>query len=82
MHNSKNVYTAISSSAQVKNVLTNPQGKKYPQVETRSLRLAVWKVPGKVCKWKEKAQQLNTNQPGVSGIGDVIIDKLILFKYL
>ena len=81
---------------QVKNVLTNPQGKKYPQVETRSLRLAVWKVPGKVCKWKEfqamlpslshiqgeKAQQLNTNQPGVSGIGDVIIDKLILFKYL
>ena len=83
---------------QVKNVLSNPQGKKkkYLQVETRSLRLAVWKVPGKVCKWKEfqamlpslshiqgeKAQQLNTNQPGVSGIGGAIIDKLILFKYL
>ena len=96
MHNSKNVYTAIISSASGKKCVDKSTREKYPQVETRSLRLAVWKVPGKVCKWKEfqamlpslshiqgeKAQQLNTNQPGVSGIGDVIIDKLILFKYL
>ena len=37
----------------VKNLLTNPQGKNHPLVETKSLRLAVWKVSDKVCKWKE-----------------------------
>ena len=38
---------------QIRNLLTNPQGKNHPLVETGSLRLAVLKVFGKVCKWKE-----------------------------
>ena len=38
---------------QLKHLITNPQGKNHLQVETRSLRLAVWKVSGKVCKWGE-----------------------------
>ena len=80
---------------QVRNLLKNPQSKKHPLVETRSLRLAVWKVSGKVCKWKkfqamlpnlshiqgEKAQQLITNRPGVSGLAGVMKDKLIHFKH-
>ena len=78
------------------NLLTNPQGKNHPLVETGSLRLAVLKVPGKVYKWKEfqamlanlshiqweKAQQLITNQPGVSGLAGLMKEKLILFKHL
>ena len=81
---------------QIRNLLTNPQGNNHPLVETSSLRLAVWKVSGKVCKWKEfqamlpnlshiqgeKAQQLITNRPGVSGLAGVMKDKLILFKHL
>ena len=70
--------------------------KSHPLVETGSLRLAVWKVSGKVCKWKEfeamlanlshiqgeKAQQLITNRPGVSGLAGVMKNKLIFFKHL
>ena len=81
---------------QVRNLLKNPQSKKHPLLETGSLRLAVWKVSGKVCKWKkfqamlpnlshiqgEKAQQLITNRPGVSGLAGVMKDKLIHFKQL
>ena len=37
---------------QVKNLLSNPQGKNHPRVETRSLRLVVLKVSGKGCKCK------------------------------
>ena len=81
---------------QIRNVLTNPQGKNHTLVETESLRLVVSKVSAKVCKWKEfqamlpnlshiqgeKAQQLITNWPGVGGLTGVIKDKLILFKHL
>ena len=81
---------------QIGNLLANPQGKNHPLVETGSLRLAAWKISGKVCKRKEfqamlpnlshiqgeKAQQLITNWPGVGGLAGVIKDKLILFKHL
>ena len=81
---------------QIRNLLTNQQAKNHPLVETGSLRLAVCKVPSKVCKWEEfqamqpnlshiqeeKAQQLITNQPGVSGLVGVMKEKLILFKHL
>ena len=81
---------------QVTNLLKNQQSKKHPLAETGSLRLAVWKVSGKVCKWKkfqamlpnlshiqgEKAQQLITNRPGVSGLAGIMKDKLIHFKHL
>ena len=81
---------------QIRNLFTNPQGKNHPLVETGSLRLAAWKVSGKVCKRKEfqamlpnlshiqgeKAQQLITNWAGVGGLAGVIKDKLILFKHL
>ena len=81
---------------QIRNVLTNPQGKNHTLVETESLRLVVSKVSAKVCKWKEfqamlpnlshilgeKAQQLITNPPGVSGLAGAMKDKLIFFKHL
>ena len=92
----KNVCTDIISSASVATFLTNPQGKNYPLVETRSLRLAVQNVSGKVCKWREFqamlpnlshiqgeiAPQLITNRHGVSGLAGAMIHKLILFKHL
>ena len=81
---------------QVKNLLIDPHEKNLHPVETRSLRLAVWKVPGKVCKLKEfqvmlpnlshiqgyKAQQLITNRLRVSGRPGVMKNKLIIFKHL
>ena len=81
---------------QIRNVLTNPHGKNHTLVETESLRLVVSKVSAKVCKWKEfqamlpnlshilgeKAQQLITNPPGVSGLAGAMKDKLIFFKHL
>ena len=81
---------------QIRNLLANPQGKNHPLEETGSPRLAVWKVSGKVCKFKkfqamlpnlshiqgEKAQQRITNRLGVSGVAGVMKDKLILFKHL
>ena len=81
---------------QIRNLLTNPQGKNHSLVETGSLRLAAWKVSGKVCKRKEfqamlpnlshiqgeKAQQVITNRPEFSGLAGVMKDKLILFKHL
>ena len=87
---SKNVSTA-TIFYQI-NLLSNPQGKNHPLVETESLRLAVWKVSGKVRKWKEfeamlpklshiqreKAQQLIPKWPAVSGLAGVMKDKLIL----
>ena len=32
--------------------------------------------------YREKAQQIITNRPGVSGLAGVMKDKLILFKHL
>ena len=63
---------------QIRNLLTNPQGKNHPLVETGSQGLTVWKVSRKVCRWKgfqailpnlshiqrEKAQQLILNWLG------------------
>ena len=37
----------------VKNLLTNSEGKIHLLVEVRSLRIAMWKVSTKVCKWKK-----------------------------
>ena len=96
---SKNVCAATISSASDKKYVNKSTGEKSSSstlVETSSLRLAVWKVSGKVCKWKEfqamlpslsqiqgeKAQQLITNRPGVSGLAGVMKDKLILFRHL
>ena len=93
---SKNVCTATISSASDKKFVKNPQGKNHPLIETWSLRLVVWKLSDKVCKWKEiqamlpnlshiqgeKSQQLIMNRPGVSGLAGAMKDKLILFKHL
>ena len=38
---------------QIKNLLIDLQDKNHPLIEKGSLRLAVWKVSGKVCKCKE-----------------------------
>ena len=81
---------------QIRNLLANPRGKNHLLVETRSLRLAVWQVSRKVCKWKEfqgmlsslshiqreTAQQLTTNWTGLSELAGVMRDKLLFFKHL
>ena len=36
--------------------ITNPQGKNYPLVEARSLRLVIWKISSKVSKEKNFKQ--------------------------
>ena len=86
----------LISSAPDKKFVHKSTGQKSSLVETGSLRLAAWKVSGKVCKRKEfqamlpnlshiqgeKAQQLITNWAGVGGLAGVIKDKLILFKHL
>ena len=50
----------------LKNVLANPQGKNYPLVETRSLRLVMWYISGKVYRWK-KFQAMLPNLSQIQG---------------
>ena len=77
------------------NLLTNLLGEKHPLAKTRSLRLAVWKITGKL--WKSKgisAMQQNlfpnvfpgdqvqlqvTNCPVTSGLAGSANNKLIQF---
>ena len=77
---------------QIRNLLTKPRGKNYSILETGSLRLELWNVCRKVWKLKkfhtmlpnlshiqeEKAQQLITNWPRISGLAGAMKDKLTL----
>ena len=77
------------------NLLLNPLGEKHP-LETRSLRLGVWKIIGKRRKSKKfQAVQPNlspfpgdqvqlqvTNWPGTSELAGIVDNELIQFVYL
>ena len=84
---SKSVCTATISSASGKKSVNKSTREKSSSSRSHALlRLAVWKVSGEVCKWKEfqamlkslphiqreKAQQLITNRPEITGLADAM----------
>ena len=81
---------------QHRRLLTNAQGEIHPLVKNKTLRLAVWKISGKV--WLRKAFQKQlpnlskvqeriarspiTIRPGESGLAGVLGEKLIHFDVM